>query len=300
MRPYLSLIKPRISLLFAITGFTAILVQRAELSSVIPSMVVIPSGIVIPSAARDLIITLAIFLVGGSANAFNQYLEREIDSRMTRTASKRPLPLGQISPNQALIFSIFIGVSGALLLLGFGTPLASLLGLGTILFYSFFYTLWLKPKTPYNIVIGGIAGAMGPIIGSAAITGTIGVIPFLMFLLIFFWTPPHFWALALYHQDDYRKVGLPMLPVVRGEAVTRRQILLYSLTLAPLSAALYLVSDIFDIVYLLAALTLSGLFIWFAFRVYREKSVLSYQRLFRYSIGYLTLLYLVMMLDAAF
>lgn len=299
MRPYLSLIKPRISFLFAITGFTAILVQRAELSPVIPSGVV-PIGIVIPSTARDLILTFAIFLVGGSANAFNQYLEREIDSRMTRTASKRPLPLGQISPNQALIFSIFIGIVGALLLLGFGTPLASFLGLGTILFYSFFYTLWLKPKTPYNIVIGGIAGAMGPLIGSAAITGTIGVIPCLMFLLIFFWTPPHFWALALYHQDDYRKVGLPMLPVVRGEAVTRKQILLYSLTLAPLSAALYFVSDIFDTVYLLTALTLSGLFIGFAWMVYRQKSILSYQRLFRYSIGYLTALYLVMMLHTVF
>ncbi len=279
MRPYLSLVKPRISLLFAITGLTAILVHGG------------------PHPFRFFMIVLGIFLVGGAANAFNQYLERDIDSRMSRTAARRPLPLGLISPREALIFSCFISFLGVGLLFKFGGALSSLLGLGTILFYSFFYTLWLKPKTPYNIVIGGIAGAMGPLIGWAAVAGTIELTPFLMFLIIFFWTPPHFWALALYHQDDYKKVGLPMLPVVRGEEITRKQILLYSFTLIPLSASLYFVSDVLNRIYLSSALALGGLFIWFAFIVYQKKTVQAYQRLFRYSIGYMMLLYLSMIVD---
>src|SRR3990167_3130649 len=207
MRAYLELTKPRISLLFATTGLAALVLEG--------------------SLSTSWILVLAIFLVGGSANSFNQYFERHIDSQMERTAQKRPLPLKKMSPLSALSFSIGIGVIGLGMLFQWGSLLASLLGLFTILFYSFFYTLWLKPRTPYNIVIGGAAGAMGPLIAWAAVTGTLSWIPLAMFAIVFFWTPPHFWALALCCKEDYAKVALPMLPIVAGEEATRKQIFYY-------------------------------------------------------------------------
>lgn len=280
MRAYLELTKPRISLLFAITGLAALVVEGS-----------VGFGVWMPW-----IIILAIFLVGGSANSFNQYFERDIDAQMERTAQKRPLPLQKISPLAALVFSVGIGGVGLILLFYFGNGLAFFLGLFTILFYSFYYTLWLKPKTPYNIVIGGIAGAMGPLIGWAAMTGTIGYSAWVMFLIIFFWTPPHFWALALYHKEDYKKVSLPMLPLVKGDEVTRKQIFYYSLILMPLSLSLSL-SHALSLWYVLSALGLGTLFVWFSFRLYSEKTLLGARRLFGYSIAYLVLLFLVIIID---
>ena len=283
MRHYLSLTKPRISLLFAITGLAALLVEGSLLSA----------------PFRLWMIVLGIFLTGGSANAFNQYFEREIDKQMGRTAQRRPLPQGKIAPRSALIFSFFIGIFGTLLLRAFGNGFAAGLGLGTILFYSLFYTLWLKPRTPYNIVIGGVAGAMGPLIAWAAASGSIGWVPFIMFLIIFFWTPPHFWALALYHKEDYEKVSLPMLPIVAGDAQTRKQIFLYSLILMPLTLSLFFMRA-FEWLYGLSAFLLSAYFVWRAFRVYREKNIKAYRQLFHYSIAYLMFLFLVMMADTLF
>jgi len=280
MRAYLSLTKPRISMLFAITALAALLVEGSLLGDPITMWTLV----------------VAIFLVGGSANSFNQYFERDIDKQMGRTAKKRPLPSGKLTPRQALVFTLVIGIIGLVLLYAFGGWLSAAMGLGTILFYSFFYTLWLKPRTPYNIVIGGIAGAMGPLIAWAAVTGTIGWIPFLMFLIIFFWTPPHFWALALYHKDDYKRVSLPMLPLVVGDEITRKQIFCYSLTLVPLSLSLYFI-DAFQWLYGLSALLLSLYFVWKAYGVLTIKTVKAYKTLFHYSIAYMMFLFLIMIID---
>ncbi|MFO1519112.1 MAG: heme o synthase [bacterium] len=280
MLDYLNLTKPRISMLFALTGFTVLLMERS----------------VIQDPWRITLLVLAIFMTGGSANAFNQYFERDRDKLMARTAKKRPLPQGKISPESALVFSIVMGIAGTFLLWYLGNPLAFLFGLGTIVFYSFYYTLYLKPKTPYNIVIGGVPGAMGPLIASAAVSGGVGWAPFLMFLIIFFWTPPHFWALALACKDDYSKVGLPMLPVVAGEEVTRRQILWYSFTLLPLSLSLYFIKA-FGMFYLVSSTVLGVFFILGAIQVYRKKNDRTNWQFFAYSIVYLLLLFGAMMVD---
>jgi len=277
---YLNLTKPRISLLFALTGLAVLLMH--------PSVTADPG--------RLWLIVLAIFMTGGSANAFNQYFERDRDKLMVRTAKKRPLPLGLISPQAALIFSISLGIGGTFLLWYLGDPLAFVFGLGTIVFYSFYYTLYLKPRTPYNIVIGGVPGAMGPLIAYAAVTGGVGWVPFIMFLIVFFWTPPHFWALALCCKEDYAKVGLPMLPLVAGDEVTRKQILYYSFTLLPLSLSLYFLKA-FGMIYLVSSTILGLLFILGAVKIYRQKTTKACWQFFAYSIVYLLLLFVAMMVD---
>lgn len=281
MWAYLNLTKPRISLLFAITGLTALIME----------------GSLRADPLRLWGIVLAIFLVSGSANAFNQYFERDIDREMTRTTKRRPLPLGLIQPRQALIFSIVIGIVSVMALHWWGGWLAAAFGAATIGFYSFYYTLWLKPRTPYNIVIGGAAGAMAPLIGWAAASGTVAWAPVLLFLLIFCWTPPHFWALALCCKADYARVGLPMLPNVRGDAVTRRQILWYSLSLLPLSLSLYFL-DLAGSLYFWSALILSAIFIVGAVRIYRQHTEQVCRQLFGYSILYVLLLFVVLIVDA--
>ena len=278
--PYLNLTKPRISLLFAITGLAALMVE----------------GTLLHHPWRLWVVVLAIFMTGGSANAFNQYFEREIDKKMTSTAARRPLPQGEITPKNALIFSIVLGIAATLLLLGVGGFLSASFALGTIIFYSFFYTLYLKPRTPYNIVIGGAAGAMAPLIGWAAATGTVNWVPCLMFLIIFLWTPPHFWALALSHQEDYANVGLPMLPNVAGEEATRKQILYYSFSLIPLPVLFCVLSGLSSF-FLFVCIVLSLLFVLGAYRLYRRKELEFAKQLFGYSIFYLLALFLLIILD---
>lgn len=280
MQAYLQLTKPRISLLFAITGLAALMVERSLLADPL----------------RLWLVVLAIFCTGGAANAFNQYFEREIDGRMERTAKKRPLPQGRITPSAALRFSILLSVVGTVLLWQVGGWLSAALGLGTILFYSFYYTLWLKPRTPYNIVIGGIAGSTAPLIAWAAATGHLAATPLIMFAIVFFWTPPHFWALALCCKEDYQRVGYPMLPLVVGDAATRRQIMGYSGTLLPLSLLLLYGTGLGRI-YGVAAGVLGVLFLWAAWAVYREKTPKAYWRLFGYSILYVLLLFVAMIVD---
>lgn len=280
---YLNLTKPRISLLFAITGLAALIIEGSLLSE----------------PGKLWLIVAAIFMVGGSANAFNQYFERDIDKQMARTAKKRPLPSGKIKPVGALIFSIVLGAIGTSILIYWGGLLAGVLGLGTILFYSFYYTLWLKPRTPYNIVIGGAAGAMGPLIGWAAATGNVAWIPLMMFAIIFFWTPPHFWALALFCKEDYSKVNYPMLPNVAGDEKTRKQILYYSLTLIPLSVSLFFLKAV-GWLYFGVALGLSILFVFGAIKIYTKKTTKIYKRFFGYSILYLLLLFVVIIIDVLY
>ncbi len=280
MFDYLQLTKPRISLLFAITGLTVLLMERA----------------IIQDTSRIVLLVIAIFMTGGSANALNQYFERDRDKLMARTAKKRPLPSGRMKPLHALIFSLALGGGGVMTLWYLGHPLAFVFGLGTILFYSFFYTLYLKPRTPYNIVIGGVPGAMGPLIAYAAIKGGVGWAPLILFLIVFFWTPPHFWALALCCKEDYAKVGIPMLPLVEGDASTRKQILYYSFTLLPLSLALYWMKS-FGLFYLVSASLLGILFILGAIHLNLQKTIRSYWQFFGYSILYLLLLFVSMMVD---
>lgn len=280
MFSYLLLTKPRISLLFALTGLTALMME----------------GSLLPHPWTLMILTAAIFLTGGSANAFNQYFEREIDKRMERTARKRPLPRGEIKPVSALVFAIVTGLLSIFLLWKFGSLSSAFLGLATILFYSFYYTLWLKPRTPYNIVIGGAAGATGPLIGWASVNGQISWAAFIMFLIIFFWTPPHFWALALCCKEDYSKVNYPMLPLVYGDEATHRQILGYALILMPLSTTLYFLGEM-GLFYLVGSIILGVLFIAGALQVYHQKTTKACWQLFGYSIVYLLLLFVIMIAD---
>src|SRR3989338_244900 len=281
MLALLNLTKPRISLLFAITALAALLLE----------------GSLSLTSLHLWMIVFSVFLVGGCANAFNQYFERDLDEKMIRTAQRRPLPLKKISPNQALVFTIMIGILGIQLLYTWGGGFAFGLGLFTILFYSFFYTLYLKPKTPYNIVIGGVAGAMGPLIAWAAVQNTVSWEAWVLFLIIFMWTPPHFWALAIYYKEDYEKIGLPMLPVVKGVRATQVQILAYSVFLLPLSLLLTF-SEKLGWFYLAVSFLVNIYFIKKAFDVYQSNTRQVAYRLFALSIGYLFILLLALMLDA--
>lgn len=280
---YLTLTKPRISLLFAITGLTVFMME----------------GSLRPYPLKMWTLVLAIFLVGGAANALNQYFERERDKQMARTAKKRPLPQGLITPNQALVFIFVIGITGNFLLFYLGNLLALAWGLGTIAFYSFFYTLYLKPRTPYNIVIGGIAGATAPFIAWAVVQNGVAWIPFILFLIIFLWTPPHFWALALACKDDYSKVSLPMLPNVKGEPETRRQILIYSYTLLPASLALLFTHSV-GWLYVVSATVLGILFIIGAHILRQRQTQKVYWQFFAFSILYLMLIFVILIFDTLY
>ncbi len=222
IKDYIDLTKPTIMFLVIFTGSAALILE----------------GSMLQEPFRFFLCLFALYLTGGCANALNQYLEREIDAKMERTAAKRPLPSGRLSSTHALIFSITIGVVGVLIFGFVFNWLTAMLSLSTILFYSLFYTLYLKPNTDQNIVIGGIAGAMAPVGAWTAATGQMDIVPWIMFAIIFFWTPPHFWALALFCKDDYKKANLPMMPVVRGDKSTLRQILVYSIILFGVSLSL--------------------------------------------------------------
>jgi len=281
MRDYLRLTKPTILLLVAITG-AAGLVLESSLTH---------------QPVRFLLVLLGLMLAGGSANAFNMYFEREIDARMSRTKTRRPLPMGRITPRHALYFAIAIGIAGVALFTFYFNLFSGLLASGTIAFYAFFYTLWLKPNTPYNIVIGGAAGSMGPVIAWAAATGSLSLAPLLLFLIIFLWTPPHFWALALHFKDDYRAAGLPMMPVVRGDKATKRQIIIYAIAVVVLSLTLKAVGA--GLVYFLAAIALGIIFIFKSVKINLGAPRRSAMSAFTYSIIYLLLLFTLLMVDAA-
>jgi protoheme IX farnesyltransferase len=277
---FLKLTKPTINLLVLITGAAALVVE----------------GSLTGDPARFLLVLVALFCTAGCANALNQYFERDIDAQMARTAKKRPLPSGRITPGAALAFAVLTGVAGvAIFALAFNVA-SAVLALATILFYSFFYTLWLKPRTYLNIVIGGAAGAMGPILAWVAATGTTSWAAWIMFAIIFFWTPPHFWALAYCLKDEYKTVNYPMLPVARGDQETLRQIYVYTIWMLGITMLLLLTGA--GLVYLLLATTLGGLFLKKA-----AKFKLSGERrlgwgLFAYSIVYLLVLFVGIMVDA--
>lgn len=245
-----------------------------------------------------LIFIIALYLTGGSANALNQYFERDLDARMSRTSCRRPLPLGRLSSGEALIFSIGIGIIGVLVLFLAFNALTALMAIGTILFYSLFYTLWLKPNTSQNIVIGGVAGAMAPVGAWTAASGTMALQPWILFLIIFFWTPPHFWALAHYYRNDYRITGLPMLPVIKGTETALNQIFVYTLLLFVSSIILLAIN--FGWFYLSAVSILGPWFIIKAYRARENKDSVLIWAMFRFSIIYLFVIFVSLMLDAIF
>jgi len=281
VRDFIELTKPRIVALVIVTAVAGLVVE----------------GSLLRDPLKFSLVLFAITLTAGSANAFNQYFERDLDAVMTRTRAKRPLPLHRVPPAAALAFAIGIGAVATAILWVVANPLSAMLAIGTIVFYGFFYTLWLKPRTVHNIVIGGAAGAMGPVIAWAAATGGLALAPVLMFLVIFLWTPPHFWALALCIQDDYRMVKIPMLPIVKGEAETFRQIEAYTVALVALTLVMPFVAA-GGLVLGVISLVLGGIFVAKAIRARRAGSVVAARGVFAYSIVYLFVIFLGMIADA--
>ena len=282
LNAYFQLTKPSIMLLVLITGATALFME----------------GSLLDQPVKFLLVMLALYLTGGSANALNQYFERDIDSLMERTKMRRPLPQKQISPLNALLFSISIGVIGVLIFGFVFNWLTALLSFATILFYSLFYTLFLKPNTWHNIVIGGIAGAMAPVGAWTAATGEFALAPWILFLIIFLWTPPHFWALASYRTDDYMKSGLPMLPVVKGIEFTLKQILIYSIVLVAVTLTLFWIES--GWFYLIIALSSGALFIKKSYLAKKEQTTRRLKGLFGYSILYLFVLFFALIIESTF
>ncbi|MBI2781596.1 MAG: protoheme IX farnesyltransferase [Chloroflexi bacterium] len=290
IRAYVALTKPRIIELLLVTTVPAMVLATREVP-----------GMPITDWARLTFWTLISgTLAAGSANAINQYLERDIDHLMARTR-RRPLPANAVTPERAVAFGILLGAGSVALMAWTVNLLAAFLTLLAIGFYVVVYTVMLKRSTPSNIVIGGAAGALPPVIGWAAVTGNIALPALLLFLIVFYWTPPHFWALALRIRGDYAAAGVPMLPVVRGIAETSRQIGLYTILLVVLTVVFAVVARM-GLIYAIAAAVMGVLFLWRAWALWRqgtapEASTAQAIRLYRYSITYLTVLFAAVALD---
>ena len=278
---YLALTKPRIIALLLWTTVTTMVAAT-------------PGGL---DAATVLWTMLGGYLAAGGAGAINHYLDRERDARMSRTRA-RPLVSGRIEPRRGLAFGIALGALATVQLAITVNALAAALALAGLLGYVFVYTIWLKPLTPQNIVIGGAAGAMPPLVGWAAATGGLAAEALYPFAIVFLWTPPHFWALSLLIKDDYARTGVPMLPVVKGEAATRRQILLYTLVLAGFTL-LPVATGFLGGLYLAAALALGAGFTALAVRLLRRPSRAAALRAYLASLAYLALLFAAMAADRA-
>ncbi|MDG2312458.1 MAG: heme o synthase [Alphaproteobacteria bacterium] len=275
---YLALLKPRVMSLVVFTGFAGLIVAPGELP---------------PSLAVLAVICIAVS--AGAAGAINMWYERDIDALMERTKD-RPIPAGKISPNKALIFGILLNILPVIVMGYLLNWVAAALLAFAAGFYIFIYTIWLKRRTPHNIVIGGAAGAIPPMIGWAAVTGSITLDSIVLFLIIFMWTPPHFWALALYREGDYAKAGVPMLPVVSGASETRRQILIYTLLLLPLTFA-PLILGTAGLIYGITAGILGAYFFWLTIKIIRSQNDKSARRLFGFSIIYLFALFAALIIE---
>ncbi len=278
----MELTKPKVSLLIVFTAIVGMVLAS-------PGMVPLPALI---------FGTLGIAMASGSAAAFNHVVDRRIDEQMARTR-RRPLPSGHLLKRQAVIFAILLGVGSMLVLWPTVGGLTALLTFCSLIGYAIVYTMWLKRATPQNIVIGGAAGAAPPVLGWAAVTHTIDPHALLLFLIIFTWTPPHFWALAIARRDDYAKVGIPMLPVTHGIAHTRLQILLYTILLV-LSTLLPVLTGMSGLIYLVAAIALNGRFLYFVLALQRGVKPDLPMRTFRFSINYLLLLFAALIIDHYF
>jgi len=262
--------------------------------AVIGMLLAVPAGSWIPLNIL-LAATVGIALVAGAAAAVNCLVEQRLDALMARTRA-RPLPRGELTSAETLVFAGVVGGIGLWLLYAVVNPLTMWLTLGTFVGYAIIYTVVLKPLTPQNIVIGGASGAMPPVLGWTAVTGQIAPEALLLFLIIFAWTPPHFWSLALYRAEEYARAGLPMLPVTHGRKYTQLHVLLYTLILAACSL-LPFVSGMSGWLYLAAAVVLGGIFIAYAVRIYVDYSDALARRTFRYSIVYLAALFAALLAD---
>ncbi|HYF24253.1 MAG TPA: heme o synthase [Baekduia sp.] len=280
---YLALTKPKVQSLLLLTTVTTMVVAGAVAAT---------EG---PSLALVLATCIGGYLSAGGAGAVNHWFDRDIDARMARTAT-RPIPAGRVSPTAALVFGITLAVLAFAWLSLTANVLAASLSLSGFVGYVGVYTVWLKRRTPQNIVIGGAAGAVPPLVGWAAVTGGLEGLPIYLFAIVFFWTPPHFWALSLLMKDEYAKVGVPMLPVVRGEAETRRQILLYSVLLYAVTQLPFCAGGL-GAVYLASSLVLGLVFIAGAVVLYREPTRRNALRLYLFSLAYLAALFAAMVAD---
>jgi heme o synthase len=275
---YLALMKPRVMSLVIFTAMAGLVVAPGHLHPVLAFTAL-----------------LCIAVGAGAAGALNMWYDADIDAVMNRTAG-RPIPAGRVQPSEALAFGVTLAVGSVVMLGLMINALAAGLLAFTILFYVVIYTMWLKRSTPQNIVIGGAAGAFPPMIGWAAATGGIGIESVLLVLIIFFWTPPHFWALSLLRCDEYARAGVPMLPVVAGHEETRRQILIYSLVLAPIGASPWLLGYA-GLAYGAAAVVGGALMIALSWQLWRRPSDSLAKRLFAFSILYLFLLFAVLIAE---
>ncbi len=277
---FLELMKPRVMSLVVFTSLAGLFAAPGELHPVLAVIAV-----------------LCIAVGAGASGALNMWYDADIDARMARTAA-RPIPRGRVTPDEALTFGSVLAVMSVLTLGVLVNWVAGALLALTIAYYIFFYTMWLKRRTPQNIVIGGAAGSFPPMIGWAAVTGTVSIESVLLFLIIFMWTPPHFWALALYRCRDYERVGVPMLPVVAGPDETRRQILLYSLLLVPLAVTPFFIG-LGGITYVAVSTVLGAIFLYLAVKVWRiregREADYAAKQLFGFSIVYLFLLFAVIL-----
>jgi heme o synthase len=282
VRDYVDLLKPRVMSLVVFTGLIGVLIAPVHIHPF-----------------EVLLAVLAIALGSGAAGCINMWYERDLDALMARTAS-RPLPAGRVEPDDALGLGVLLSIFSVLLMALATNFVAAALLTAAILFYVFIYTIWLKRRTPQNIVIGGAAGAFPPMIGWAAATGDVSATGIALFLLIFLWTPPHFWALALYRSDDYRRAGVPMLPVVAGPRATKKQMLLYTLLLVPVALAPTLLGAV-GWLYGAVAVGLSLGFIAHAVAVWRapddRRGHATARRMFKFSLLYLAVLFAALPID---
>jgi protoheme IX farnesyltransferase len=280
---YFALLKPRVMSLVIFTALTGLAVAPGHINPVIGFTAL-----------------LCIAVGAGAAGALNMWYDADIDARMTRTA-RRPVPAGRVQPGEALTFGLILSVFSVVTLGLMVNAVAAALLAFTIFFYAVVYTMWLKRSTPQNIVIGGAAGAFPPMIGWAAVTGSFALEPLLLVLIIFMWTPPHFWALSLYRADDYARAGVPMLPVVAGDLATRKQILLYTLVLVPLGLSPWALGYA-GLLYGAVALLTGAVMLALAWQVYVERRPAdkASKQLFAFSILYLFLLFAVLLVERGF
>jgi protoheme IX farnesyltransferase len=284
MKAFLNLMKPRVMSLVIFTCAVGLLIAPVKVSFL--------------DAVFSLI---AVALGSGAAGALNMWYESDLDSLMTRTCL-RPIPTGKLTKNQALAFGILSSLVSVIALYIFSNLIAATILVITILFYVFVYTIWLKRKTPQNIVIGGASGALPPVIGWAIATNGIALEPIILFLIIFIWTPSHFWALSLYKSEDYRKAKIPMLPITSGIRTTKLNIFIYALILFPIAISPFFL-NYYGLIYLILAAVLSGYYVFISYKLFKEKdSILEKKlaiKLFGYSILYLFMIFTSILIDKA-
>ena len=278
---FFALLKPRVMSLVVFTGFAGLMVAPGEIHPLLAAVAI-----------------FCIALASGAAGAINMWYDRDIDAVMERTR-ERPIPTGRVEPAEALTFGVILSAFAVMMMFLATNAVAAGLLAAAVLFYVFVYTVWLKRRTPQNIVIGGAAGAFPPAIGWAVVTGNIGIEPVILFALIFFWTPPHFWALALYRSKDYAAAGVPMLPVIRGARTTKWQMLAYTVLLLPLTLMPCIAGFASWVLYGSAAGILSGVFILSALYVLTDETDRSAKRMFGFSIFYLFALFGLLVADNA-